>query len=337
MSTVMSKQIRPLLHTNIPTSGDGGGGHLNTHLLRPPPPQKEKVVVVMGATGTGKSRLSIDLATRFPAEIVNSDKIQAYEGLNIVTNKITAEEQRGVPHHLLGLVNPNADFSASTFCDMASFAVRSISSRRKLPIIVGGSNSYIEALVDDENHEFRSRYECCFLCVDVSIPVLHSFVSNRVDLMVEMGMVEEVRSFFDLSGNYSNGIRRAIGVPEFDRYFRMEGFVHEQVRVRMLQEVIREIKGNTRKLATRQLDNIYRLQNVKGWKLHRLDATDAFRKHGKEADEAWEHLVTGPSSVIVSRFLHNLGPSPKKVYDNAAALRPSPITTMTAVMTAASV
>ncbi|KAH7836993.1 hypothetical protein Vadar_008283 [Vaccinium darrowii] len=72
MSMNMCKQSQLL---NIPP----GGGQLNLQLLRPPR-QKENVVVVMGATGTGKSKLSIDLATRFPGEIVNSDKIQVYEG-----------------------------------------------------------------------------------------------------------------------------------------------------------------------------------------------------------------------------------------------------------------
>jgi len=64
---------------------------------------KKKVVFVMGATGTGKSRLSIDLAIHFQGEIINSDKMQVYKGLDIVTNKITHTEKQGVKHHLLGI------------------------------------------------------------------------------------------------------------------------------------------------------------------------------------------------------------------------------------------
>ncbi|KAH0756745.1 hypothetical protein KY290_020238 [Solanum tuberosum] len=63
---------------------------------------KKKVVFVMGATGTGKSRLSIDLAIHFQGEIINSDKMQVYKGLDIITNKITDIEKQGIPHHLLG-------------------------------------------------------------------------------------------------------------------------------------------------------------------------------------------------------------------------------------------
>ncbi|GFZ19556.1 isopentenyltransferase 3 [Actinidia rufa] len=306
MAMVMCKQTQPLL--NIP-----GGGSLNLRVLRPPP-QKEKVVVVLGATGTGKSRLSINLASHFPAEIVNSDKIQVYAGLDVVTNKITEEEKCGVPHHLLGTINPNSDFTATDFCQVASLAVKSISAHKKLPIIVGGSNSYIEALIDNEN------YECCFLWVDASLPVLNSFISERVDRMVDAGMVDEVRNMLNLSADrdYSRGIRRAIGVPEFDRYFRLEPFLDTEEQAKLLEEVMGDIKNNTCKLACRQLEKIHRLQNIKEWKLHRLDATDVFRKRGKEADEAWERLVAGPSSVIVSRFLYDVSP---KVRGKVAAIR----------------
>ncbi|KAF3436323.1 hypothetical protein FNV43_RR23415 [Rhamnella rubrinervis] len=270
--------------------------------------QKEKVVIVMGATGTGKSRLSIDLATRFSAEIINSDKMQVYEGLDVVTNKITNEEQRGVPHHLLGILKkPNADFTVTDFCDKASITVESILSHNRLPIIVGGSNSYIEHLIDDYNYKlFRSKYDCCFLWVDVSMPVLNSFVSDRVDAMLLNGMVDEVRNIFDPNANYSKGIRRAIGVPEFDKYLRNEQFLDEKSRAGLLQEAIKQMKENTSKLACRQLGKIQRLRNIKGWNLHRLDATEVFRKRGKEADLAWENLVAGPSTEIVGQFLCNV-------------------------------
>lgn len=264
--------------------------------------RKEKVVVVMGATGTGKSRLSIDLATRFPAEIVNSDKIQVYKGLDIATNKVTQEECRGVPHHLLGLVDPNADFTSIDFCHHASLAVESIVRQDRLPIIAGGSNSFIRALVNDDM-EFRSKYECCLLWVDVSLPVLQSFVSERVDRMVEAGLVEEVRGIFDSSADYTRGIRRAIGVPEMDQFLRNEANVDEKTKAMLLNEAIEKIKSNNCKLARCQLQNILRLQNQLEWKMHRLDATEVFLKCESDAEEAWEKLVAKPSTAIVDHFL----------------------------------
>ncbi|KAH7832925.1 hypothetical protein Vadar_001369 [Vaccinium darrowii] len=161
----------------------------------------------MGATGTGKS----------PAEIVNSDKMQVYKGLDIVTNKVTEEERRRAPHHLLGFVDPNVNFDSIDFRRHASIAVESIVRRNRLPIIVGGSNSYIKALVNDDV-EFRSKYDCCLLWVDVSLPVLHSVISERVDKMVEAGSVDEVREIFDPKADYGRGIRHAIGVAEMDRF-----------------------------------------------------------------------------------------------------------------------
>ncbi|KAK9945369.1 hypothetical protein M0R45_010889 [Rubus argutus] len=306
----MCKQTQTLL--NVPLSTGGGHGHVCNSRR-----QKDKVVFVMGATGTGKSKLSIDLATRFPAEIINSDKMQVYEGLDIATNKITREEQRGVPHHLLGIVDPNADFTANDFCNDTCHAVKSILGRHRLPIIVGGSNSYVEALIEEKDYNFRSKYDCCFLWVDVSVPVLHSFVSDRVDQMVENGMVEEVRDFFDPNADYTRGIRRAIGVPEFDNLFRNGPLLDEKTRADLLEKAINQVKDNTCKLACRQLDKIRRFRN-KGWNLHPLDATEVFRKRGKEANQAWERLVSGPSAVIVSQFLYNVKP---EVPTNLAAIR----------------
>ncbi|MED6181155.1 hypothetical protein PIB30_016911 [Stylosanthes scabra] len=268
---------------------------------------KEKVVLVMGATGTGKSRLSIDLGTCFPSEIINSDKIQAYQGLEIATNKVTKEEQRGVPHHLLGIHNPYTEFTANDFCDMASVATESIIGREQLPIIVGGSNSYVEALVE----RFGSRYEWLILWLDVSMPILHSYVSKRVEDMVEKGMVNELRPFFSPNGDYSKGIRKAIGVPEFDMFFRSEEettWDDERTKQRLFDEAIREVKLNTCRLACKQFERIQRLRNVKRWKMQRVCASRVFEMHGNDdeaADEAWRKMVAEPSARLVAQFLYN--------------------------------
>ncbi|KAK9055784.1 hypothetical protein SSX86_026869 [Deinandra increscens subsp. villosa] len=294
---MMCKQAQAIMQ--IPT----GGMDLSAVSRRRP--HKEKAVVVIGATGTGKSRLSIDIATRFPAEIINSDKIQVYEGLDIVTNKISEDECRGVPHHLLGIVDPESDFNAGNFVSTALLAMKSIVGRRKLPVIAGGSNSFIEALVDDENYQFRSRYDVRILWVDVAMHVLEQFVSDRVDRMVAAGMVEEVRNIYNPNADYSKGIRRAIGVPEFDPYFRAEysSSTDHKTRAMLLETAINETKMNTCKLGRRQIEKIHRLIQVKGWEIHRLDATEVFQKKGREADEAWEELVARPASLIVDDFL----------------------------------
>ncbi|KAL7123918.1 hypothetical protein ABFS83_14G014400 [Erythranthe nasuta] len=288
-----------------------GGGMINKDELNLIVPQQrrrqEKVVVVMGATGTGKSRLSVDLATRFCGEVINSDKMQVYKGLDVATNKSTAADRRGVPHHLIGIIDdPDADFTAADFVRRASVAAEEISRRGRLPIIAGGSNSFVEALIVGDR-QFRSRYECCFLWVDVSAPALHSFVSERVDRMVAGGLVEEAAEFFNPSGDYSRGIRRTIGVPELHEFFKNRPFVGgEAAGADLLEAAIDEIKKNTCKLTHRQLGKIWRLrEKLAGRRMHRLDATGVFLNGGGggEAVEAWEKMVVGPSTRILARFL----------------------------------
>ncbi|XP_074556093.1 adenylate isopentenyltransferase 5, chloroplastic-like [Curcuma longa] len=268
---------------------------------------KNKVVLVMGATGTGKSRLAIDLATYFGGEIVNSDKMQVYDALDVVTNKITAEEAAGIPHHLLGCLPPDADFTAVDFRRAATRAVASVARRGRLPIVAGGSNSYIKELVDGGRGEFRRRNECCFLWVDVHQPELHRFVADRVDRMVERGMVEEVRQMFDpdvAAPDYTRGVRRAIGVPELDRYLREEAAgADEAEKKRLLEAALEEIKANNCKLTCCQLEKIRRLAALSEWGMVRVDATEAFRKKGAEAEAAWAEQVVNPSIEIVENFL----------------------------------
>ncbi|CAN6481963.1 unnamed protein product [Victoria cruziana] len=266
--------------------------------------RKDKVVVVMGATGTGKSRLAVDLAKHFHAEVINADKMQVYDGLDVVTNKMTVEEQRGVPHHLLGGVDPEADFTAGNFRALASASIDGIVRRGRLPIIAGGSNSYIKALVSDETSLFRLRYDCCFLWVDVSLSVLHKFVSDRVERMVRAGLVEEVRGVFRPTADYKLGLRKAIGVPELDLFLRAESCgADAQTLAALLDVAVDQIKANTRRLTHNQLRKIRMLRDIYGWDLHRLDATGAAENSGQMSRDIWECQVVRPSINIVGRFL----------------------------------
>ncbi|XP_070052688.1 adenylate isopentenyltransferase 5, chloroplastic-like [Nicotiana tomentosiformis] len=261
---------------------------------------KKKVVFIMGATGTGKSRLSVDLATHFPGEIINSDKMQVYKGLDIVTNKITDLEKQGIPHHLLGEIDPEADFTAEDFCYQVVYHIEYVLNSGHIPIIVGGSNTYIEALVENPVCKFKSKYNCCFIWVDVALPVLHSSVSKRVDHMVRAGLVDEVRGIFVPEADYTKGIRRSIGVPEMDMYLREENKsnINEAAKQILLESAIEEIKLNTCKLVCCQLEKIRRLRNEKMWPIHQIDATNVHKKSRKEADDAWNELVLKPCLEI---------------------------------------
>uniref|UniRef100_M1DF37 Cytokinin biosynthetic isopentenyltransferase n=1 Tax=Solanum tuberosum TaxID=4113 RepID=M1DF37_SOLTU len=128
---------------------------------------KKKVVFIMGATGTGKSRLSVDLATHFRGEIINLDKIQVYKGLEIVTNKITHAEKQCVRHFLLGEIEQKSNFTAEEFCLKSIVYIEIFLKTQCVPIIVGGSNLYIEILVEDPVFMFKYKYDSCFIWIDV--------------------------------------------------------------------------------------------------------------------------------------------------------------------------
>lgn len=108
---------------------------------------KPNLVIIMGPTGSGKSKLAIDLASHFPVEIINADSMQVYRGLDVLTNKVSPPDQKGVPHHLLGTLSPSMEFTAKEFRDSAVPLISEILSRDRIPFIVGGTNYYIQALV----------------------------------------------------------------------------------------------------------------------------------------------------------------------------------------------
>ncbi len=106
------------------------------------------LVVVAGPTGSGKSELSLHLAARFGGEVVNCDSIQVYRFFNIGAAKLGADEQRGIPHHLIDIANPAEVFTAGDFARCGRPVLREIAARGHLPIVTGGTGLYLRALID---------------------------------------------------------------------------------------------------------------------------------------------------------------------------------------------
>ncbi|KAJ1558130.1 tRNA dimethylallyltransferase, partial [Cladochytrium tenue] len=108
------------------------------------------VFVVLGTTGVGKSRFAIELARAVGGEIINADSMQVYKGLDIVTNKVTPAEREAAPHHLLDFVDPGeAEYSVIQFERDALAAIGDIRSRGRVPVLVGGTHYYIQAVLWD--------------------------------------------------------------------------------------------------------------------------------------------------------------------------------------------
>ncbi|KAI5668863.1 hypothetical protein M9H77_18716 [Catharanthus roseus] len=260
---------------------------------------KNKVIFIIGATGTGKSRLSIDLAIRFPSE----RPCDSFSGLDIVSNKVPISERLGVTHHLLGQVEQDVDYSSVDFCRDTIAITETILKSNRVPIIVGGSNSFLEALVEDSVNNFKSCYERFFIWMDVSFPVLDSYVSKRVDQMIDAGLVDEVREIFDKKADYNRGVRRAIGVPEMHEYFLSEAKLDKTSKDSLLASSIGKIKENTCALTRSQVQKILRLRDEIGWDIHRFDATSVLEKIGEEANRAWNDVVLQPCTELVTQFL----------------------------------
>ena len=106
------------------------------------------VVAVVGPTGSGKSDLGVSLALALGGEVINADAMQFYRGMDIGTAKISVPERRGVPHHLLDIMDVTEEASVSRFQEQARALIAEIRSRGRYPILVGGSGLYVRAALD---------------------------------------------------------------------------------------------------------------------------------------------------------------------------------------------
>lgn len=107
------------------------------------------LIVVVGQTASGKTALALELAEKFGGEIICADSRTIYKGMDIGTAKPTADEQARVPHHCIDLVEPDESFSAAQFKERAVAAIHDIHQRGKIPIMVGGTGLYIDAVLFD--------------------------------------------------------------------------------------------------------------------------------------------------------------------------------------------
>jgi len=139
---------------------------------------KQPLIILTGPTAVGKTKLSIDLAKAVNGEIISADSMQVYKRMTIGTAKILPEEMQGVPHHLIDILEPSEEFNVVLFAKYAKEAIKKCNENGKIPILVGGTGFYIQAVLYDidftENNDDKSyREELERIAQEKGAEVLH--------------------------------------------------------------------------------------------------------------------------------------------------------------------
>lgn len=173
---------------------------------------KKPLVVLTGPTAVGKTKLSIDLAKALGGEIISADSMQVYKHMDIGSAKITEKEMDGVPHHLIDVLSPFEEFHIVRFQELAKKAVEDIYSRGRIPVFVGGTGFYIQAVTKDidftegeEDKEYRE--ELSRLAAEKGNEFLHEMLRN-----IDPKSAEEI---------HANNVKRVIRALEF---YKEHGF-----------------------------------------------------------------------------------------------------------------
>ena len=210
-----------------------------------------KIVAVVGTNASGKSALGVELALRFDAEIISADSRQVFRGLDLGSGKITPQEMKGVPHHLIDVREPGEFFSMADFQRMSFSLVDGILARGRLPMIVGGTGLYVDSVLDGyelsdtepdlayraelETHTTPELYEMLLALVPGAQVERNN--RNRV-----MRMLERIHDGDDAQPGKSpryRSLRLGVSWPRDVLARRIE----ERLEMRLAQGMIEEVQG----------------------------------------------------------------------------------------------
>ncbi len=271
----------------------------------------QKLIVIVGPTAVGKTALSLEIAKHFNGEIVSGDSMQIYRGLDIGTAKATPAEQAQAPHHMIDIAEPAEPYSVAKFVQAAQAEIAAIAARGKLPVLVGGTGFYVQALLGDrplaEIHDLQDpafiekwtkiattqgeatvraalrqldpvsaerilpgqirrlvrallvsdhtgqpfsaqqpkpqrKYDAYIIGLNTSRDVLYDRINQRVDQMIQAGLLDEARLALALPDDST--AKKAIGYKELFGYLTDE---------ESLETAVEKLKQASRRYAKRQI------------------------------------------------------------------------------------
>ena len=293
--------------------------------------KKKPMIILTGPTAVGKTDLSIQLAKAIGGEIISADSMQVYRHMDIGSAKVTPEEMDGVSHHLIDVLEPEEEFNVVVFQKLAKEALTGIYERGHIPIIVGGTGFYIQALLYDidftendgdtairreleklaqtqgagclhqmlqeidpesaaaihqnnvkrviraiefyrqtgkkislhneQEREKQSPYQFLYYVLDTDRKTLYERIDRRVDLMMEHGLVDEVKHLADMGCTRDMVSMQGLGYKEILDYLSGEITLEEAVYI---------LKRDTRHFAKRQITWFKRERDVRWLELEQF-------------------------------------------------------------------
>ena len=295
----------------------------------------DRIICVAGPTASGKTALAVSLAELTNGEVISCDSMQFYRGMDIGTAKPTAEEMRGIPHHMIDCADPCENFSVSRYCDEASAVIDRILENGHTAVVAGGTGLYMDALISGRSfaaspapgmrealeqeadrtgmeamleqlreidpeaagrlhvsdrkrilralevyrqtgetitaHNLKTqsvppRYDACWLAIDFADRAdLYARINRRVDIMLQRGLLDEIRCLLEAGVPQDCTALQAIGYKEFIGALKGECTVDEAAE---------QVKQSSRRYAKRQLTWFRRNPRI-NWLIRNADSTDA--------------------------------------------------------------
>jgi len=293
---------------------------------------KIPLVVIAGPTAAGKTEVAVEVARDLDGEIVSADSMQIYRFMDIGTAKPNVQEMKGVSQHLVDIIDPDTDFTVAMFQKLARETIKNIYLRGNMPLLVGGTGFYIDAVLYDydfsgaraddvfrrslqqkaeqkgneavhkllqavdpdtaarihvndlkrviraleihrqtgttgalfrnNNKHTYQEYDILFIVLNYERETLYKRIENRVDKMIDRGLVTEVHSLLD--AGYHCGLVSMQGLG----YKEIAGFIYNEYS---LDEAVELLKRNTRRFAKRQLTWFRRYSSIKWIDMEKYD------------------------------------------------------------------